>query len=161
MDNEIKIKQEDVFNNKELVLKLDRNVSLYLKDFQSKFVEFCKNTNNIQNEENFFKLKLPDQMKFNECIDETSTKVKKDLLDLENFYSNCKNVCYEKYDKFTIDSSIENYINSPFKVYTGVHPCIEECMEIYAEFTRRYHIYMIHGNNFNNKNLNFFYNNFR
>ena len=142
---EKKIQKEDIINNKELVVLLDKKINVYLNNFQQKFVDFCKDKSNIQNEENFFKLNISDQMKFNECIDDVSKKVKKDFYDLERFYSNCKTVCYEKYDKFTLDSSIDDYVNSSFRIYSGIHPCINECMDLYSEFTQRYFMYMIDG----------------
>ncbi len=145
MDKEKNIKKEDFVNNKELVVLLDNKINNYLNLFHKNFVELCKDKNGIQNEENFFKLSSIDQMKFNECIDDVSKKVKKDFSDLEKFYSKCKLICYDKYDKFTLDSSIDEYVNSYVRIYNNAHPCIIECMDLYSEFTHRYFNYMVEG----------------
>lgn len=148
MDKEKNISQSDLLNeqtNKELTIKMDKRIKPYLNFFQKSFVNFCKDKTGLQNEENFFKLSITDQMKFNDCIDDVSKKVKKDFLDLEKFYSNCKKTCYEKYDKFTLDSSIDDYVKATLKLYSNVHPCIDDCMELYSEFTFRYYNYMVEG----------------
>lgn len=151
MDKEHKINKEDVLdpnNNKELTVKMERKISPFLNNFQKNFVNFCKDKTGLQNEENFFKLSMTDQMKFNECIDDVSKKVKKDFLDLEKFYTNCKKTCYDKYDKFTLDSSIDEYVKSGIRLYTNVHPCVNDCMELYYDFTHKYFAYMVDGNFF-------------
>jgi len=148
MDKEKNIKTEDVLNNKELIILLDKKINPYLNMFHKYFVELCKDKNGIQNEENFFKLSITDQMKFNECIDDVSKKVKKDFFDLERFYTNCKTLCYDKYDKFTLDASIDQYVNSYVRIYNNVHPCISDCMDLYSEYTHRYFNYMVEGINF-------------
>jgi len=157
MEKESNIRQEDLLNttknNKELVILFDKKIKPYIHYFQKNFVDFCKDKTGIQNEENFFKLSISDQMKFNECIDDTSNKVKKDFTDLEKFYFNCKNVCYKNYDKITLDKQIEEYVNSSFRIYSTIHPCINDCMDLYAEFTHRYFTYMIEGINNCYKNL--------
>ncbi len=149
MDKENNISQKDFLhplNNKELIIMMEKRINPYLNYFQKNFVEFCKDKSGLQNEENFFKLSTTDQMKFNECIDDVSKKVKNDFFDLERFYSNCKKVCYDKYDKFSLDSSIDGYVKATLKLYANVHPCVSDCMDIYSDFTQRYYTYMIDGN---------------
>ena len=149
MDKENKINKNDVLNlqnSKELIIMMEKRINPYLNYFQKNFVNFCKDKTGLQNEENFFKLSMTDQMKFNECIDDVSKKVKKDFYDLEKFYFNCKNVCYKKYDKFTLDSSIDGYVKASLRLYTNIHPCINDCMDLYSEYTHRYYTYMIDGN---------------
>lgn len=148
MDKEKNIQTEEIINNRELITLLDKKIKLYLNNFQNSFVEFCKDMHNLQNEESFYMLSIPDQMKFNECIDDVSRKIKKDFTDLEKFYSNCKLTCYENFDKMTLDTSINDYINSSIKIQGGTHPCITDCMQLYSELTKRYYNYMVDGNIF-------------
>ena len=145
MDKEPIINKENLINNNKLFQFLEKNIQFYISNFQKKLVNFCKDTNEMQNEENFFKLSMSDQMKFNDCIEDSTNKLKKDFLDLERFYSNCKQICYKNSDELTIDKSIDEYMSASFKVLSPVHPCVRDCMNIYGDLTRKYYSYMIDG----------------
>ena len=145
MDKQPIINKENLININELSYHMDKNIKFYISNFQNKLVNFCKDTNEMQNEENFFKLSMSDQMKFNDCIENSTNKLKKDFLDLEKFYSNCKIICYQNTDKLTIDKSIDEYMKSTFKVLSPPHPCIRDCMNIYEDITGKYYKYMIDG----------------
>jgi hypothetical protein len=146
MDTEQKINNDDIMKNRELIIQLKSSTSLYLKNFQQSFVDFCQEMNGLYNEENFFRLSMTDQMRFNDCIEKVSLKVKKDFVDLEKFYSNCKTDCFDKYDKFIIEKTISDYLESNVKYYKKLHPCVDDCIQLYLQLTKRYYTYMIDGN---------------
>ena len=108
--------------------------------FQDLIVQFCKDANFLQNFENFFDIKsISTQMKFNECIEYTSNKIKDDFYALENVYGKCKSVCSEEdHEKVARYNETEYRIQKP-----NLSKCIKYCKNQYKYNLQSYKEYMI------------------
>ena len=146
MENELnKIKEEDYINIKELFVSKEKEVKYKLKGIQNGIVNFCRNYNMFQNKTNFFNLTLREQFEFNQCIDFTGNKIKKDFKEMESFYSNCKDKCLQdnNYKSEEILDSIEQYNETKTDLFRPtLHPCVKECMDIFHYVSGKYYKYM-------------------
>jgi hypothetical protein len=128
---ELTINKKDIFRSQ-------------LHSLQSEIINFCKNMNMFQNKDNFFNLTLLEQFEYNECIEEATKKIKKDYVDLENFYIKCKMNCFRKYNKEEMEEKINNYIESKFNLLRpALPPCLSECVSMYNFMHQKYINYMI------------------
>jgi hypothetical protein len=128
---ELTVNKKDFFKNQ-------------LQSLQSEIVNFCKNMNMFQNKDNFFNLTIMEQFEYNECIDETTKKIKKDYTDLENFYIKCKMNCFKKYNSEEYEERINKYIESNLNLLRpDLPPCVSECVSMYQFMHQKYLNYMI------------------
>ena len=106
-------KSQQITNIKELTIGRERRIKNYVNQIQNGVINFCININDLQNENNFFDLKMNNQFKFNECIDKSVTAVKNDFSDLDKLYINCKNRCFDINPQSK--ESLDNYIEKSNK----------------------------------------------
>lgn len=140
------IKEEDYALLKELTVDKERIIKARIFGIQNGIINFCKNYAMFQNKENFFNLTIKEQFEFNECVEYSGNKIKKDLKEMENFYVTCKNHCIAKYHfkSEDIQNNIDEY-NAAISwiVRPRLHPCIKDCIELYHYTTEKYYNYMI------------------
>ena len=150
-DDKDKFKQEDLVVIKELIINKEKLLKNILNEYQNGIINYCKNYNLFQNKTNFSLLSLREQFEFNECVDYSANKLKKDFKDMENFYLKCKNNCLQKYPQFAneINESIDEYSEDTFFSFLkpGLNPCVQECVDLYEYLSNKYFDYMIrdHG----------------
>ena len=147
MENEPSIiKEEDYIVIKELILSREKILKYQLSGVQNGIVNFCKNYNMFQNKTNFFNMTLKEQFEFNECIEYTGGKIKKDYKEIENFYTKCKTKCLadNNFRVEEIEEKINQYNEASIELTRpSLHPCIDECIGMYHYMADKYYLYMI------------------
>jgi hypothetical protein len=138
-------KTKEITNLRELTIGREKKIKGYIRDIQNGVINFCVNMNDMQNENNFFDMKMNNQFKFNECVDKTGNKIKNDFSDIERLYVKCKNSCFEKFPQSK--DSLDNYIEkSNNRLKPNLNPCVSECIQLFNGLHYRYHDYIIKSN---------------
>lgn len=136
-------KSEIHTSNKELMNK-DEWINTHINTMQNSIIKFCRNKLELQRNENFFKMEFTKQFEFNECITNSSNKVKDDFDQIELFYLKCKNSCIENDPE--VESNLFNYINNSHKLTKpSLHPCVEDCRLLFFGMHESYKKYFIKG----------------
>ncbi len=148
---DVKIGDQTVI--KELAVGKEITMKKMLEEYQNSIINFCKDINMMQNRDNFFNLSLQEQFAFNDCVEYTSDKLKKDFKEIENFYLGCKNICIKRDPENEI--KIDNYINKKINLKFKLSPCIQDCMLKYDNLNLDYYNYMIKESGFYMEFVNF------
>jgi hypothetical protein len=152
MNNELKNlndsseKKDEYVVIKELLVDRERVYKIQLAGIQNGIISFCKNYNMFQGKPNFFNLTLTEQFEYNECIEFTAAKIKKDFKQMEDFYLGCKSECLKKYNfkAEEIEDKINQYVESKIGTFRpSLHPCVEDCVGMYQYISHKYYQYMV------------------
>ena len=135
-------------NNKELLHKKQEWSSEHVKNIQNSILKFCRNINDLQLSDNFFKMNMTKQILFNECVTKISKKIKDDFTQLESFYSDCKKSCIE--NDYEVEENLKKYFNATNKLsIPNLHPCLENCQRLFFLMHGDYKQYIHKGENLN------------
>lgn len=127
-------------SNMELLKNKSRAVKQVIQEIQNEAVNFCRDANFLQAKKSLFDSKFISQMDFNHCIDFVTSSIQKDLDDIEESYSQCKNSCGD------VSEDIERFVNSQFVLTRPSLPtCVNYCIENYYMFLNMYYSYMVTG----------------
>ena len=133
--------RKEITSIKELIVGKEKKMKQYISDVQSGIINFCIHINDLQNDNNFFNLKLNSQFKFNECVDKSVKKVEKDFLDIEVYYNKCKRNCYEKFPQ--AEANVIEFIEEKSKFFRPkLNPCLEDCRIFFDGLHKRYFHYL-------------------
>lgn len=139
LKNDINLHKTEI---KELLVNKELKNKFIISSFQDKIIEYCKNINFLQNEENYFNINLERQFYFNECIDNSTEEIKHDFLSVEKTYLKCRNECLKV--NSNLEDNLLNYItasNNIFRPY--LNPCLQECVNLFDTLLDSYSNYMI------------------
>jgi hypothetical protein len=132
---------------KELTVNNSIKYKQDIKRIQNSLISFCMNVNLFQKSKNVFELNLTDQLKFNECIDSIITRIQSDIADLETFYISCKSKCIS--GNPDIQENIDEYISKQSIIFQPeLHPCIQDCTNLFKNMYQRYTRYLTKGKKF-------------
>ena len=90
-------KKDEYIVIKELLTNREKIYQYQLSGIQNGIVNFCQNYNMFQGKSNFFNLTIMEQFEFNECIEYSGDKIKKDFKLMEDFFVKCKSQCLKTY----------------------------------------------------------------
>jgi hypothetical protein len=138
-------KKKELTDIKELIVGREKKMKNYIKDIQDGVINFCIQFNNLQNETNFFNLRLSNQYKFNECVDKSIVKLQNDFLNIEQFYLKCKQNCFQSFPQSV--SNLENFLeNSNRFLKPKLNPCLLDCRVFFDGIHNKYQKYLLQDN---------------